>query len=358
MSACSILRVMDMHDASQGLKISNKAKNARRNMSMRILSILFVSALLLILPESTVSWSPSQYVVHPHLFSHGNNIQFRRARTSSRFQHHENIEDNAPLPPPYSGPIPQPTSENAPLGGISVGELGLDLAVAPSTVAPGSLGLYAVLSEAATDGSAIESATLPAFTLLGGYSRHGIFQSRDEGDKTVAFALDNANTAVFYERELMSVVDALALAAQTVGKDNSCGLAGHVLLPDENKESFSIYLDIEDPEFGRYFVPDPVDDFDSVPLVQRLGQFCNDLAWDYQNPPTTREEYDKASNEKNVVQLAWRLAYDEEINSLVPSWPVSILARDVTFANNRDLMELGTRYGWNYWQATVDLDAI
>ena len=117
MTACSILQVMDRHDASQGLKSSNNAKNARGNMSMRILSILFVSALVLILPKSTVSWSPSQYVVHPHLFSHGNNIQFRRARTNSRFQHHESIEDNAPLPPPYSGPILQPTSENAPLGG-------------------------------------------------------------------------------------------------------------------------------------------------------------------------------------------------------------------------------------------------
>jgi hypothetical protein len=33
------------------------------------------------------------------------------------------------------------------IAGISLGELGLDLCVAPSTVAPGSLGLYAILSQ-------------------------------------------------------------------------------------------------------------------------------------------------------------------------------------------------------------------
>jgi hypothetical protein len=90
--------------------------------------------------------------------------------------------------------------------------------------------------------------------------------------------------------------------------------------------------------------------------VQNLGQFCNDLAWSYDNPPESKEEYESLSLEKNAIQLVWRLEFDEESNCLVPTWPVSVLADDMQFKNADVFMELGTRYGWNYWQATVDME--
>jgi hypothetical protein len=250
----------------------------------------------------------------------------------------------------YSGPILPDPSEV--VVGISLGELGIDLFAAPSTVAPGQLGLFAILSEDA------ESATIPGMSLLCGYSREGTFAAKDEGDKTVGFALAGPSTAVFYERQLMSIMDALELAAETKGANNSCGLAGHALVQNENQE-VEIYLD-EDSTFKRYYVPDDLnqgkEEEEGALTVQNFGQFCNDLAWSFDNPPSNKEEYD--ADDANIVQLVWRLEFDEYTNSLIPSWPVSVLSRDVTFENADAFMELGTRYGWNYWQATVDLEAL
>ena len=269
-------------------------------------------------------------------------------------QHH----DESPLPI-YNGPIlPDPSGI---VTGFALGELGLDLAVAPSTVAPGTLGLFVALSEG------VESTTAPCMQLLCGYSRDGTFQPRDEGDKTVGFALAGCETAVFYDRQLMSVLDALQLAAETKGEGGSCGLAGHVLVQDSENGEVDIFVDTDNTDFKRYYVPAMMNTHDGVEevndeedeaeiSVQNLGQFCNDLAWSYDNPPESKEEYESLSLEKNAVQLVWRLEFDEESNCLVPTWPVSVLADDMQFKNADVFMELGTRYGWNYWQATVDME--
>ena len=255
----------------------------------------------------------------------------------------------------YKGPVLQDPSQI--VAGLALGELGLEIFVAPSTVVPNQLGLFAMLAEDT------ERVTLPALTLLCGYSREGTFRTKDEGDKTVGFSLGGSNTAVFFQQKLMSILDALELAASTT-KDGACGLAGHVLEQDENG-NVELYPD-NNPEFQRYYVPalmnheDKDNSDDNDPLenlsVQNFGQFCNDLAWNYDNPPTTKDEYMEASKQYNVVQLVWRLELNTNTNLLVPSWPVSVLARDVRFENTDELYELGTQYGWNYWQATVELD--
>lgn len=269
----------------------------------------------------------------------------------------------------YDGPILMDTSGI--VGGICLQQLGIDLFVAPSVVAPGTLGLFCLLSED------VESAILPSMSLLSGYSREGIFLDKDEGDKTVAFAIPSLETAVFYERELMSVIDALELAASSHGKDGACGLAGHVLVQNEDGE-VEIYVDNEDPTFKRFYVPallnggednlagfEGDDEADSgaasigaVLSVQNIGQFCNDLAWSSENPPKSKEVYEKKSEMANLVQLVWRLEFDPSTNCLVGTWPVSTLSNDVTFQNSDTFMELGTRYGWNYWQASVDIDSL
>ena len=92
--------------------------------------------------------------------------------------------------------------------------------------------------------------------------------------------------------------------------------------------------------------------------VANLGQFCNDLAWSYEDPPENKDEYDSISLEKNAIQLVWRLEFNTETNCLVPpTWPVSVVADDLQF-KNEEFMELGTKYGWNYWQATVDMEEL
>mmetsp|Transcript_36555 Transcript_36555/g.53537 ORF Transcript_36555/g.53537 Transcript_36555/m.53537 type:complete len:84 (-) Transcript_36555:456-707(-) len=64
----------------------------------------------------------------------------------------------------------------------------------------------------------------------------------------------------------------------------------------------------------------------------------------------------------NAVQLIWRLEYDTKTNCLIPTWPVSVITsmyeEGVEFTNEEEFMELGTQYGWNYWQAVVDLENV
>lgn len=261
------------------------------------------------------------------------------------------------------GPLLSPDSEI--LAGISLAELGLDVAIAPSTSSSG-LGLFVRL-----DDENVESITIPSMTLLCGYSRSGSFEQTDIGDKTVGFVIRSPQTAVFYERKLMSIVDALEMAARNGASNsdsnnnnnNSCGLVGHSLeqVQGDNDNGHIQITPVQDG-FPRYFVPQGAnqengavnDDFS----VSNFGQYCNDLAWDYSNPPTSAEEYADRSATQNVLQLTWRLEYDAAINCLKPSWPVSVLKGDVTFTSQDDFVEIGTQYGWTYWQATVDLEKL
>uniref|UniRef100_A0A7S1YSG5 Uncharacterized protein n=1 Tax=Ditylum brightwellii TaxID=49249 RepID=A0A7S1YSG5_9STRA len=196
------------------------------------------------------------------------------------------------------------------------------------------------------------------------------FKKKDEGDKTVGFVVRDVQTAVFYEKQLMSVVDALTLAAETVGKDNSCGLIGHALVSSEEEggelDIFPVEGEEED-EFGRYFVPayfnsSEDEEEEEEVSIQNLGQFCNDLAWNVNTPPPTLQDYNALSTKNNAVQLIWRLEYDTKTNCLIPTWPVSVITsmyeEGVEFTNEEEFMELGTQYGWNYWQAVVDLENV
>ena len=247
----------------------------------------------------------------------------------------------------YNGPILDPETNEAMTAALQLAELGIDVAVGKSVVSPGQLGLFVRCSDN------VESVSLPECTLLCGYAKPGTFMSTDVGDKTVGFSLPSSRTAVFFERQLMEVGDALQLAASEFG-NGACGLAGHELSIHE--EDVLLIRPVEGG-FDRYFCPDLVnsDHVGGDITVQNFGQFCNDLAWDMMSPPASLEEYTNRSETKNCVQLVWRLEYDEAMQSLVPSWPVSVLSKDVCF-ENREFMELGTRYGWGYWQATVDLE--
>ena len=270
--------------------------------------------------------------------------------------HHHHAHEDMPLRI-YEGPVLSDPNEI--VAGFSLDELGLDLAVAPSEIAPGTYGLFVALGEG------VESTTVPSMQLLSGYSREGTFQSKDSGDKTVGFALAGPETAVFYERQLMSVLDALQLAAESQG-EGACGLAGHVLVQDDNGE-IDLFVDADDADFKRYFVPalmnrenddDGQDEDDKMEIgVANLGQFCNDLAWSYDDPPENKEDYDAISLEKNAIQLVWRLEFDVETNCLVPTWPVSVIGDDLQF-KNQVFIELGTKYGWGYWQATIDMEEL
>jgi len=256
--------------------------------------------------------------------------------------------------------------------GIQLVELGLDLCIGQSSVSSG-LGLFVRCSDG------IDSTTLPECTLLCGYARSGTFQMKDVGDKTVGFTIQGDEVAVFYDRKLMMIGDALKKASVEHYDGNDVSLAGHNVVWDEEGGKIQIHPTMDDNKFARYFVPDLANSDDGGVSavttmeggregdnldIQNSGQFCNDLAWGVggggdstsvmQSPPENIDEYETRSVLRNAVQLIWRLAYDDN-GCLTPSWPVSVLSSDMTF-ENQDFMELGTRYGFGYWQATVDLD--
>ena len=256
----------------------------------------------------------------------------------------------------YYGPILPPELDTGIIAGITLAELGLDIAIAPSIAVPAQLGLYVRLTDN------VDSVTLPSMTLLCGYAKHGTFQSsravNNHGGKTVGFAIPSAHTAVFLDQKLMSIADALEYAARVYG-DGSCGLMGHDLRMNDDTSEI-IIAPVDQHGFARFFAPDmvqrvlhnedvKVEEF----VVANFGQYANDLAWDAANPPHTQEEYKLRSQSNNVLQLVWRVEYDADKKSLVPSWPVSIISRDVTFENGGEFMEVGACYGWNYWQAAT-----
>lgn len=269
----------------------------------------------------------------------------------------------------YCGPI-LPTEIDI-IAEATLSELGLDLAVAPSVTVPSQLGLYTRLAEG------IESVTIPSMTLLCGYAKRGTFQRNAivDGGKTVGFLFNSADTAVFLDRQLLSISDALQYAAKIY---NSCGLFGHDLQIIMNDDSDNTCKDdggsivmkitpirhefLDDEQSRRYFVPDMVSrvlNNEEINVkefvIQNFGQYSNDLAWDVKNPPQGQDEYKIRSIACNLLQLVWRLEYNDTKKCLMPSWPVTIFARDATFHNNAQFMEIGTSYGWNYWDALAKL---
>eukprot|EP00591_Stephanopyxis_turris_P012407 CAMPEP_0195530438 /NCGR_PEP_ID=MMETSP0794_2-20130614/33324_1 /TAXON_ID=515487 /ORGANISM="Stephanopyxis turris, Strain CCMP 815" /LENGTH=341 /DNA_ID=CAMNT_0040661953 /DNA_START=47 /DNA_END=1068 /DNA_ORIENTATION=- len=242
--------------------------------------------------------------------------------------------------------------ELEPVAGATLSELGLDICIAPSTIAPSQLGLYIRVAENT------ESVTLPEMTLLCGYSREGTFESspKNSGDKTVGFIIPSSQTAVFYERQLMSVMDALEYAAVTNG-NGSCGLFGHEMYQQQQQDSGDDYdVDIvvqDDTDIERYYVPEMVNRVlseeevkaEDAFSIQNFGQYSNDLAFDVNDPPTNENDYASRSAQNNILQLVWRMEYKPDegggINCLVPSWPVTVLSQDVMFVNTEEFMEVG-----------------
>lgn len=228
------------------------------------------------------------------------------------------------------------------LAALEVEDLGLVLEVGPSAVAPCGLGLFARLA------AGVRAVELPEMTLLAGYSR-GEFRSEHFGDKTVGFVIPSGNTAVFFQQKLMSVETVLGMV-DDAGEEAQ--LAGHVV--ERAGEGYAVRPTNDDPCFLRYFVPEalPGDLGEVGPLLsaRNFGQFCNDRAF---VPGMTNEAaYLERAAEENCVELVWRVEYDSNAGLLVPSWPLSVLSRDCAFANSNPI-ELGTTYGWNYWDASV-----
>lgn len=182
--------------------------------------------------------------------------------------------------------------------------------------------------------------------------REGISVIKRKAIKSVGF-LFGANsadsTAVFYNKQLMTLGDALWIAYQERCKDGTTKtnnlLFGHHVEID--KETSSVSVDADKEFSSRIFIPDTTEEDQFA--ATSLGVYANDLAYD---PDSTEEQYFKTSERNNILQLVWRLANDEKNGMLVPTWPVVVARQDVRLLNTVP-MEVGLQYGFNYWNAAM-----
>ena len=264
--------------------------------------------------------------------------------------------------PVYCGATPEGGAVADPVASLALSEHGLALEVGRSVVAPGAgNGLFVRCTDAERE------VALEIGTAVCGYAAGGMCATPDRRGKAVGFALDSLDASVWFERELCSVGELL----ERPGVD---AVAGHLVLRGPAGELLGLEVD---PDYAgpRYFVPD-----ETQPELSMLtaGQMANDLA--VGPPPPTdaapsaatdtaaatteadadadsvatqadgTEDYGSVSAEANLLVLVFRLERDADTPAiLLPSRPISTLARSVTFAN-AEPMELGCRYGERYWQ--------
>ena len=259
-----------------------------------------------------------------------------------------NVDDHSiPNANAYVGPVGEVEAMEA---GCFVTNLGLELLIGPSKVAPGR-GLF--LRVASEEG--VDRVVLGEGTLISGYSKTGDWAKGWQGDKAVAFAFDSPDTGVVYDKEFMPLIEAVSIA-EGVSENITAGLVGHTIFFDDETDTLKVAPD-EHWQGPRYFIPeDPPAPGDSgrewIWGPANLGICANDLAY---SPGISAAEYARAAADKNVLQLVWRLHVDELAEALAPSWPVLFLQRAVAFAN-AEPMEVGISYGHRYWQSREALD--
>lgn len=256
---------------------------------------------------------------------------------------HEDIE-------PYVGPACSLADME---GGIAVGELALNVLAGPSLVANGRglfLSIYDDMDDSSEVSGDVEEIIIPQGTPLCGYAR-GYFSDKQEGDKSVGFLFaedSSGETAVFYNKELMTLGDALWLVHEQRRAEGNLGntkdlLFGHFV--DMNAKTGRIKLKHDKEFHSRIFIPE-IKEKDQFTATS-LGIYANDLAYD---PDSDEAQYLENSKNNNILQLVWRLAREEKSGMLVPTWPVVITRTDVRLLNTVP-MEVGLQYGYNYWDA-------
>ena len=255
-------------------------------------------------------------------------------------------------PPIYVGPMCEDNALSNPVASVELPDVGLVLEVADSVVAPSGRGLFMrCLGE-------VESVTLEEGTAVCGYAA-GAMSAASESDRTVAFALASLDSVVWFERELRAVGE--LLSDPTVES-----IAGHAATLDEKGSVVGIALDAAYTG-PRYYVPtEPL----PTPInITAFGQMANDLAVELGDGDDSGDgggrdggadavdaSYDRACEESNALVLVFRLERDaQEPSVLLPTRPISTMARSLTFVNDVP-MEIGCRYGQRYWRNFASLD--
>ncbi|KAL3911160.1 MAG: hypothetical protein SGARI_001776, partial [Bacillariaceae sp.] len=250
------------------------------------------------------------------------------------------------VPPAYEGPTPPPNPSSRWDAECTI-ELpsGLVIQLGPSTIGENAgLGLFVRQSSAAsrnggpgvlqTQGSAFcgYGPCLQVTDTLEGLTDY-------QRQRTFEFVLpDSLQSYVWFNGELQTIWDAMQQSQAT-------GVRSHII---DNNDNGELYL-IPDATSPCYMIPPPdrLDPKTEI-TIQTIGHMCNDLAGGVQR---TKEEYDNASSEANLLVLVPRIEVKE--NGIIePSgMPVLTLAKTIFVANTDVPMEVGLRYGAAYWNS-------
>ena len=258
----------------------------------------------------------------------------------------QDASENAP--PIYIGPMCDENALSNCVASLELQDAGLVIEVADSVaVAEGGRGLFVrCLGET-------ESVTLDEGTAVCGYASGEMRSSPDsEGGKSVGFALASLDSVVWFEQQLCAVRDLLE-------DESIAGIAGHVAEYDaETGEWTAIGLDL-DYVGPRYFVPSAEQ---PQPLtIGAVGQMANDLAvgsLEAEDEAEAAAGYEEKSDDSNLLVLVFRLERDpDDPRVLVPTRPISTLAKSITFVNDVP-MEIGCHYGARYWKNRKDVETL
>ena len=276
---------------------------------------------------------------------------------------------------PYQGPI---AAIDKMYAGVRLDRYGgsLELLVGPSKICDG-LGLYIRNKD-----------TSPVLLARGspvcGYSSGGIWADEATGVFAVHYYFTSIHNGVIMESDngdLMPLFEAVTNVLDSHPGSPSALLDlvdGHKLelLTGVGKpSSIGDSIAITSTSSKRFFIPAPPPIF-SVPtpahpapaLVwmrdhSNLGMFANDFG--FHDSVRGKEAYNERSEGQgqsaapgsyycgcgNILQIAWRM--EDREGRLMPLYPCLVTSRDFLF-HNQEPMEIGLKYGWQYWNSSDD----
>jgi hypothetical protein len=243
-------------------------------------------------------------------------------------------------PPYYNGPTPLP--ETLWKAECTIELLsGLVLELGPSTIGEtAGIGIFVRQSSSApnpilqTQGSAF-CGYGPCQQITDSLAGLSDYQRQ----RTFEFVLtDGLESYVWFDNKLQTVWDVMQ-------QSQAKSVRSHILEYNEDEERIILTPDKTCP---CYLIP-PTDPLDIPSItIHTIGHMCNDLAGGWS---MSKEDYDAASHENNLLVLVPRVRVQREDGVLEPSgMPILTLARTIVVANTDLPMEVGLRYGQAYWQ--------
>jgi hypothetical protein len=240
--------------------------------------------------------------------------------------------------PPYNGPTPTDVSSWNAECKVELPS-GLILEIGPSTIGENAgLGVFVRMSPSSQNGPVLQTQG-SAFCGYGPCERitdslEGL--SEYQLQRSFVFMLtDGLEGYVWYDGKLQTVWEAMQASQAT-------GIRSHKLEENEDGE-LTLFPDRDNP---CYLVPPPDQPNPKTLTIQTMGHMCNDLAGGEQR---SAEDYSSLSDERNMLVLVPRVVLSDDGILEPQGMPLLTMSKTIVVANVDSPMEVGLRYGHDYW---------